>query len=88
MDCVSEALKNGYRFRVLIVVDRFSCENLALVAVTSLSCHRVARDLNKAIAKRGMLKTIIFDTSIDWYYIVIREVSVVSCELNALINVI
>jgi putative transposase len=53
LDFVSDALTDGRRFRVLTVVDDFSRECLALVADTSLSGLRVARDLNAIMAKRG-----------------------------------
>ena len=52
---------DGRRFRILAVVDDFSRENLVLVADTSLSGHRVARELDKVIAERGMPKTIVSD---------------------------
>ena len=61
LDFVSDALTDGRRFRILAVVDDFSCENLVLVADTSLSGHRVARELDKVIAERGMPKTIVSD---------------------------
>ena len=63
----------------------YSRENLALVADTSLSGHRVVRELDRVIAERGMPKTIVSDngteltsmailkwvqdTGIDWHYI-------------------
>ena len=45
LDFVSDALSDGRRFRILAVVDDFTRECLALVADTSLSGARVARDL-------------------------------------------
>jgi len=82
---VSDALTDGRRFRILTVVDDFSRENLVLVADTSLSGQRVARELDRVIAERGMPKTIVSDngteftsmtilkwaqeTGIDWHYI-------------------
>ncbi len=51
---VSDALTDGRRFRILAVGDDFSRENLVLVADTSLSGQRVARELDKVIAERGM----------------------------------
>jgi putative transposase len=50
---VSDALADGRRFRILAVVDDFSRECLALVADTSLSGVRVARELDAVIALRG-----------------------------------
>lgn len=85
LDFVSDALTDGRRFRILTVVDDFSRENLVLVADTSLSGQRVARELDRVIAERGMPKTIVSDngteftsmailkwvqeTGIDWHYI-------------------
>jgi len=54
LDFVSDALTDGRRFRILAVVDDFSRENLVLVADTSLSGHRVVRELDRIIAERGM----------------------------------
>ena len=85
LDFVSGALTDGRRFRILTVVDNFSRKNLVLVAYTSLSGKRVARELDRVIAERGMPKTIVSDndteftsmailkwvqdTGIDWHYI-------------------
>ena len=85
LDFVSDALTDGRRFRILTVVDDFSRENLVLVADTSLSGQRVARELDRVIAERGMPTTIVSDngteftsmailqwvqkTGIDWHYI-------------------
>lgn len=85
LDFVSDALTDGRRFRILTVVDDFSRENLILVADTSLSDLRVARELDRVIAERGMPRTIVSDngteftsmailkwvqeTGIDWHYI-------------------
>ena len=85
LDLVSDALTDGRRFRILAVVDDFSRENLVLIADTSLSGQRVARELDRVIAERGMPKTIVTDngaeftsmailkwvqdTGIDWHYI-------------------
>ena len=51
LDFVSDALTDGRRFRILAVVDDFSRENLVLVADTSLSGHRVARELDRIIGE-------------------------------------
>jgi putative transposase len=53
LDFVSDALADGRRFRILAVVDDFSRECLALVADTSLSGVRVARELDAVLARRG-----------------------------------
>ena len=52
LDFVSDALADGRRFRILAIVDDFSRECLALVADTSLSGVRVARELDAVIARR------------------------------------
>ncbi|ARW12134.1 Insertion element IS407 uncharacterized 31.7 kDa protein (plasmid) [Acetobacter ascendens] len=53
LDFVSDALICGHRFRILAVIDDFSRENLTLVADTSLSGGRVARELT-ALVERDM----------------------------------
>jgi putative transposase len=53
LDFASDALADGRRFRILAVVDDFSRECLCLVADTSLSGGRVARELDAVIAARG-----------------------------------
>ena len=85
LDFVSDAFTDGRRFRVLAVVDDFTRECLCLVADTSLSGHRLARELDTLIAKRGKPKMIVSDngtemtsmailkwcqhTQIEWHYI-------------------
>ncbi|WP_442132283.1 IS3 family transposase [Rhizobium leguminosarum] len=85
LDFVSDAFTDGRRFRVLAVVDDFTRECLALVADTSLSGRRLARELDAVIARRGKPRTIVSDngtemtsmailewcqnTHIDWHYI-------------------
>lgn len=86
LDFVSDALVSGRRFRILAVVDDFTRECLALVADTSLSGGRVARELDAIIATRGPPLLIVSDNgteltsiailkwtqdrSIEWHYIV------------------
>ena len=85
LDFVSDAFTDCRRFRILTVVDDFTKECVALVPDTSISGLRVTRELNKAIAERGMPKTIVSDNGteftsmailewvqnngIDWHYI-------------------
>lgn len=85
LDFVSDALTDGHRFRVLAVVDDYSRECLALVADTSLSGHRVVRELDAVIARRGRPAMVASDngtelasmailswcqrTGIEWHYI-------------------
>jgi putative transposase len=85
MDFVSDALADGRRFRILVVVDDFTRECLCLVADTSLSGRRVARELDAVIVSRGRPVICVSDngteltsmailrwsqeTSVDWHYI-------------------
>jgi putative transposase len=85
LDFVSDALTDGRRFRILCVVDDYSRECLSLIADTSLSGNRVARELDIIIARKGKPKTIVSDNgteltsmailkwskdrSVDWHYI-------------------
>ncbi len=85
LDLVSDAFTDGRRFRVLAVVDDFTRECLCLVADTSLSGARMARELDSLITKRGKPRTIVSDngtemtsmailkwcqaTQVEWHYI-------------------
>lgn len=85
LDFVSDSFTDGRRFRILAVVDDFTRECLALVADTSLSGARVARELDAVIAVRGRPKTCVSDNGteltsmailqwskvvrVDWHYI-------------------
>lgn len=53
LDFVSDTLTDGRCFRILAVVDDFSRECLCLIADTSLSGRRVARELDAVITRRG-----------------------------------
>lgn len=53
LDFVSDQLTCGRRFRILTVVDDCTRECLALVADTSLSGIRVARELDRLMIERG-----------------------------------
>jgi putative transposase len=85
LDFVSDQLTDCRRFRVLTVIDNCTRECLALVADTSLSGMRVARELEALMAIRGRPKMIVSDNGteftsnailafadrmqIDWHYI-------------------
>ncbi len=89
LDFDSDALMDGRRFRILCMVDDFSRECLGLVADTSLSGSRVARELDTIMAIRGKPKTIVSDNgteltsmailkwsqerAVDWHYIAPRK---------------
>ena len=61
LDFVADQLVDGRRFRVLVVVDDFTRECLALVVDTSLSGQRVARELDAIIALRGRPLMVVSD---------------------------
>lgn len=85
LDFVSDQLTDGRRFRILAVVDDCTRECLGLVADTSLSGLRVARELDRLIAERGKPRMIVSDngseltsnailawadqTRVEWHYI-------------------
>lgn len=85
LDFVSDAFTDGRRFRIFAVVDDFTRECLSLVADTSISGRRVARELDVVIHRRGAPATCVSDNGteltstailewsqerrIDWRYI-------------------
>ena len=85
LDFVSDQMTDGRRFRILTVIDNCTRECLALVADTSLSGRRVARELDAIIAQRGRPGMIVSDngteltsnailawadeTGVGWHYI-------------------
>ncbi len=85
LDFVSDQFTEGRRFRVLTVADDCTRKCLALVADTSLSGLRVARELSQLIAQRGKPKMVVSDngseltinailswadeTRVEWHYI-------------------
>ena len=85
LDFVSDQLTDGRRFRILTVVDECTRECLALIADTSLSGARVARELATLFDTRGKPATVASDDGteftsnailtftddrkIDWHYI-------------------
>lgn len=85
LDFVADQMTDGRRFRILAVVDDCTRECLALVADTSLSGTRVARELDRLVARRCRPATIVSDngteltsnailawadrTGVGWHYI-------------------
>ncbi|MBY3404665.1 IS3 family transposase [Rhizobium laguerreae] len=85
LDFVPDQFTDGRRLRILTVVDDCTRECLALVADTSLSGLRVARELDRIIEERGKPRMIVSDngsefasnailqwadrTKVDWHYI-------------------
>jgi len=61
LDFVSDQLTDCRRFRILTIVDDCTRESLALVADTSLSGVRVARELDRLMLERGKPKMIVSD---------------------------
>ena len=59
LDFVADQFIDGRRLRILVVVDDCTRECLALVADTSISGIRVARELDRLLAERGKSKTIV-----------------------------
>jgi putative transposase len=65
LDFVSDMLADGRRFRVLVVVDDFTRECLALIVDTSLSGIRVARELDALVAVRARPMMIVSDNGTE-----------------------
>lgn len=65
LDFMSDTFTDGRRFRIFTVVDDFSRECVALVADTSLSGLRVARELDAAIAARKRPAMIVSDNGTE-----------------------
>jgi putative transposase len=65
LDFVHDQITDGRRFRILAVVDDCTCECLALVADTSISGVRVARELDKIVAVRGRPADIVSDNGTE-----------------------
>ncbi len=65
LDFVADQFIDGRRLRILVVVDDCTRECLALVADTSISGIRVARELDRLLDERGKLKTIVSDNGTE-----------------------
>ena len=65
LDFLSDQLSDSRRFRILAIVDDFTRECLALVADTSLSGSRVARELDAIIVQRGKPLSIVSDNGTE-----------------------
>ena len=65
LDFVSDALEDSRRFRILCVVDDFTRECIGLVADTSLSGVRVARELDAIVGRRGKPLTVVSDNGTE-----------------------
>lgn len=65
LDFVSDSFMDGRRFRILTVIDEYSRECLALVADTSISGHRLARELTCLMEDRGSPEVIVSDNGTE-----------------------
>ncbi|WP_233281618.1 IS3 family transposase [Sphingomonas changnyeongensis] len=65
LDFVHDQMASGRRFRVLNVVDDVTRECLAAVPDTSISGHRVVRELAQLIAQRGKPGMIVSDNGTE-----------------------
>lgn len=61
LDFLSDVFGAADRFRILAVIDDYSRECLVLVADTSISGRRVARELDAVVRLYGRLRTIVSD---------------------------
>ncbi len=65
-DFVQDVLTDGRRFRIWALVDDFTRECLALVADTSISGRRVARELDRVVELRGRPRMIVSDNGTEF----------------------
>src|SRR3954453_3170442 len=65
LDFVHDQMTDGGRFRILAGVDEGTRECLALVADTSISGRRVARELDRIVARRGRPGGIVSDNGTE-----------------------
>jgi putative transposase len=65
LDFLSDAFIDGRRFRILAIVDDFTRECLCLVADTSLSGSRVARELDSIAIRRGWPVGVVSDNGTE-----------------------
>jgi len=65
LDFLADQMVDGRRFRILAVVDDCTRECLALIADTSIPGLRVARELDRIVARRGRPATIVSDNGTE-----------------------
>jgi putative transposase len=65
LDFMSDALEDGRRFRILGVMDQYGRHCLELVADTSISGARVARELDRLIDLHGKPEVIVSDNGTE-----------------------
>ena len=66
LDFISDALSDGRRLRILVVMDQCSRECLTLLADTSINGKRVVRELDRIIEMRGLPSCIISDNGTEF----------------------
>jgi putative transposase len=66
LDFVADQFIDGRRLRILVVVDDCTRECLALIADTSISGMRVARELDRLLVERGKPKTTVSDNGTEF----------------------
>lgn len=66
LDFVTDGLWNGRRMRLLNVVDDFTRECLKIVVDTSLSGHRVAKELERLLQEKGAPAEILSDNGTEF----------------------
>lgn len=76
MDFVADRFANGYRFRVLTVVDLYTRECLMLFADRSISGSKVAAALEVVVAGRGAPQSITVDNGTEFVSRAMEEWSV------------
>lgn len=65
LDFMSDALHDGRRFRLLGVMDQYSRECLDLTVDTSISGHRVVRELSRLVERHGKPDIIVSDNGTE-----------------------
>jgi putative transposase len=65
LDFVHDQMANGRRFSILNVVDDVTHECLAAIPDTSISGHRVARELTALMKRRGRPGMIVSDNGTE-----------------------
>ena len=65
LDFLSDVFGPGRRFRILAVIDDFTRESLGLIADTSISGQRVARELDAIVRLYGKPATIVSDNGTE-----------------------
>jgi len=65
LDFASDQFRDGRRLRILAVVDDCTRECVALIADTSISGLRVARELDRLLAERGKPRSILSDNGTE-----------------------